>query len=143
MRKEISHLSPVCLLLPVAADAAAATPSAHVRTLHTPVPMHVEGVASSRGPNAPPLGADAARVVRDMPVESSPSTSAPASSTQPPPPPSQSSGFVIGDPDQPFPPSPFVSTDPNVPTVYGDAHRDGVDREDPYCKWIDGKKMCA
>ena len=38
--------------------------------------------------------------------------------------------------------SPFVSTDPNVPTIWGDKNSDGVDREDPYCMWKNGQKAC-
>lgn len=41
------------------------------------------------------------------------------------------------------PRSPFLSTDPKKPTVWGDKTKDGVDVEDPWCQWKDGAKFCA
>lgn len=70
----------------------------------------------------------------------------------PPPPPPSSGGLVIGpdgtgaapsEPNNGWPTtSPFLSTDPAHPTVYGGPDSDGVDKDDPYCKWKDGMKFC-
>jgi hypothetical protein len=76
-------------------------------------------------------------------------------------PPPSSDGFVVTDEEEeaedsnagqptdgspahhPWPErSPFISTDPNVPTVWGNKDKDGVDPDDPYCMWRNGHKFC-